>query len=82
MTKHTTHDSDSRVVDSMKVLLKTNMIMYACIPRRTKDTHGDGDEVEEIGGLTWEVLRVHESSWSQALEPVTELPGEPPCQTK
>jgi len=50
MTKHTTHDSDSRVVDSMKVLLKTNMIMYACIPRRTKDTHGDGYEGSDDGG--------------------------------
>lgn len=38
--------------------------------------------MEEIGGLTWEVLRVHVSSWSQALEPVTELPAEPPCQIK
>lgn len=38
--------------------------------------------MEEIEGLTWEVLRVHVSSWSQALEPVTELPAEPPCPTK
>jgi hypothetical protein len=82
MTKHTTHDSDSRVVDSMKVLLKTNMIMYACIPRRTKVMVLREVMMEEIGGLTWEVLRVHESSWSQALEPVTELPAEPPCPTK